>query len=105
MENLLGVAIGDILETLYRALRVCVTDFEWESLRPIQQDLVSDAFRLRVHGSSKPLYESAKGVRRIDWLLANAQFVGFAPCSEPPFTWTLITKRLRTEINLSRNIG
>ena len=76
------VTVGDVLHTLYRTLRLGVTDFELGAADP--------ALRARVHASYVARYrrvaqpaereiEKAKSVKRVDYLCDRTSFRGLAP--------------------------
>ena len=86
--------MADVLDALYKTLRHRVTREEWASAPRAHQARIAESFYARVRASRDPKYEERAGVRRIDWLLKSAAFVGLTPSVERGYTWTLTTKRV-----------
>lgn len=89
------VAVGDVLETIYSALRVNVTSKEFHSL-PSEKDerRVTAAYEQRyrrVRSSKEYDAEKRGGVKRIDFLMGHTAFTGLTPTTRGPDVWALNT--------------
>ena len=76
------VTVGDVLHTLYRALRLGVSEPELGVLEPAQRDRVRDAYARRyrrVADKHERAVEKAKSIKRVDFLREHRAFLGLAP--------------------------
>ena len=86
------VTIFDVLQTLHTALRIPISQSEWNSLSSQTQNSVSAAFYHRLGGirdHSLREKQLKKGVRRLDFLLGNTKLLGIAPIPDKPGFFTL----------------
>ncbi|KAH7920074.1 hypothetical protein BV22DRAFT_1021899 [Leucogyrophana mollusca] len=87
------VAVIDVLDAVYRFLRLTVSKPEYKAL-PSQEakDLVSVAFSKRCHRApTAETYEDEKqkGVKRVDFLVGHHKFMGLSSTKRGPDVWVL----------------
>ncbi|EKM75314.1 hypothetical protein AGABI1DRAFT_132335 [Agaricus bisporus var. burnettii JB137-S8] len=72
--NIPPIQVGDVLWKIWESMRTAITQLDWASLPPGNQDAVSKAFakRYRPYGN----IEREKGVMRIDYTLGKVWFKG-----------------------------
>ena len=99
------VTVWDVLHTLYRTLRLGVTDYELDALEPALRERVHKAFvaryRRRAHPRDREA-EKAKYVKRVDFLCDRTNFLGLAPVPSgnpakglaPGMVWALHVAKL-----------
>ncbi|KAM5533197.1 hypothetical protein V8D89_013153 [Ganoderma adspersum] len=76
------VTVGDVLHTLYRALRLGVTDPELDTLEPALRERIRRSYVARYRRVAHPRdreAEKAKYVKRVDFLCDRTFFLGLAP--------------------------
>lgn len=95
-DNLAGIKVGDIFDVLYDFLRERVSRSDWKDESPEFQDKLIDTWRRRcaregeIRGRRYRLEEENAGIRRVDWLLWDHEFLGleYVGQSEPE-TWVV----------------
>jgi len=89
------VTVGDVLDAIYRTLRVNITPQEFHSLpSPKDARRVTAAYEKRYRRiDSSREYESEKrgGVKRVDFLMGHTIFTGLSPTTRGPDIWALNT--------------
>jgi len=87
------VTVQDVLTTLYSFLRIPLSQEEYNALTPGHQREVARAYNSRVHRVDERKRESerAKGVKRVDLLLAEgkAMFDGLGATKRSRSLWVL----------------
>ncbi|EJF55821.1 hypothetical protein DICSQDRAFT_113850 [Dichomitus squalens LYAD-421 SS1] len=76
------VTVGDVLHTLYRTLRLGVTEYELDALEPATRDRIHRAYVSRYRRIAHPRdreTEKAKYVKRVDYLCDRTSFLGLSP--------------------------
>ena len=76
------VTVGDVLHTLYRTLRLGVTEPELETLEPALRERIRRAYIARYRRVAHPRdreAEKAKYVKRVDFLCDRTFFLGLSP--------------------------
>ncbi|KAF7334961.1 hypothetical protein MVEN_02246000 [Mycena venus] len=92
-SNAKYVTVADVLNTIYRTLRVNATPGEFEALRKDKlMRQVSGAYtqrceRLRGHRGYEQ--ERKEGIKRVDFLMGYHQFQGIAPTDGAQDVWQL----------------
>jgi len=90
-----GVTVGDVLEAIWDCLRVGIDKDDWtESTRDFQGRL-EEVWKKRCQmagdfdGSSAKVREKNAGIRRVDWLLWDFQWLGIKRSKGELETWDL----------------
>lgn len=79
------VTVWDVIEGLYRALRLRVRTAELSKAPAKHQPFISRAFERRWSRQRDPVLareEQMKGIKRIDFLMENHRFIGLTAVSE-----------------------
>jgi hypothetical protein len=89
------VNVGDVLDTIYRTLRVNVASQEFHAL-PSMKDArrVTAAYEQRyrrIRISKEHDSEKNGGVKRVDFLMGHTTFTGLSPTTHGPDVWALNT--------------
>ncbi|EKM56719.1 uncharacterized protein PHACADRAFT_254006 [Phanerochaete carnosa HHB-10118-sp] len=75
------VTVGDVLQQLYQALRLSVSQLEYDTTVRLNTGLaprIQGAFERRVQRAAQyGVDERRKGLRRVDFLMGDTQFAGF----------------------------
>ncbi|KAJ6581922.1 hypothetical protein B0H19DRAFT_929180 [Mycena capillaripes] len=87
-----SVTVADVLNTIYRMLRVNAAPGEFEGLRKDKLRRVSGAYnqrceRLRGHRGYKQ--EKKEGIKRVDFLMGYHRFQGITPTNGALDVWQL----------------
>ncbi|EIW78106.1 hypothetical protein CONPUDRAFT_36415, partial [Coniophora puteana RWD-64-598 SS2] len=86
------VTVSDVLEQLYRFLRLGATAEEYKAL-PSQahRDAVAEAYRARCMraGAASFEIERRKGLKRVDFLVGHTKFLGLICTKLGPNVWAL----------------
>ncbi|KAF8996643.1 hypothetical protein BDQ17DRAFT_1249574 [Cyathus striatus] len=85
------ITVIEVLRTLYRALRLAVHPFEYNSLAPEEAALVNAAYFQRcslIEGPGRAK-EEQKGVKKIDLFMGRTRFMGLCVSGERTDVWEL----------------
>ncbi|RDB26943.1 hypothetical protein Hypma_005126 [Hypsizygus marmoreus] len=79
------LTVFDVLDGIYNNLRKYVTTTEFHDHEKSRRQEITQAFYRRLGRLPPPQaeMEKKKGVRRVDWLPHNSQFLGLLPSEEP----------------------
>ena len=85
------ITVADVMEGLYRALRLNVTEGEFRLLSHDMKHQVNKAFEQRYRRASFMEYahEKAQGLRRVDFLGGKNTFLGLSSTKEGGRVWRL----------------
>lgn len=95
-ENPKGITVGDVLNVLYDFLRQPTSSSEWRDKPDEFRLRLIDAWRRRclmeekMNGRKFRLKEEKAGIRRVDWLLWDYEFLGLEYIGQvEPETWVV----------------
>jgi hypothetical protein len=84
------VAIIDVLEQLYRWLRLTVSQREFDMESHRSRDEISAVFHQRFNRDwQTAAVEKKKGLKRVDFLKGRNRFMGLSSTKEGPTVWAL----------------
>lgn len=86
------VTVDDVLDAMYRGLRLPVHPIEYDGIPPHEASHVNAAYYTRcgrVLDQDARLQEHSKGVKRVDFLMGKNRFMGLAATLSGPETWEL----------------
>jgi Family of unknown function (DUF6699) len=94
-SNPAGVTIGDVLDAVYDCLRKRVDRDEWIDASKEFQGRLLEAWERRCimagndEGRSARAREEQKGIRRVDWLLWDVEWLGIERSKDELETWDM----------------
>jgi len=85
------VTVSDVLESLYRSLRVNITQSDFHLLLEKDRRRATRAYEDRYRRLRGRAYEEEKrsGMKRVDFLMGRTRFVGLSADGHQPYEWHL----------------
>ncbi|KAL4266558.1 protein of unknown function DUF6699 [Pleurotus pulmonarius] len=87
------VTVSDVINGMYRALRLTVSKAEYSALPSVSaQQRVTDAYShrcARILDSSAKQMEMQKGLKRIDFFVDKNRFMGLSSTPHGPHVWSI----------------